>query len=138
MQRLRYGERRGRALLQAVRTGALRQSMTERKPQTPNSKSQRKAQPPNPKLQLGLGVWALGFALGFGVWVLGFAVPPAYAQIAMPDPALIHGKAIPAPELPNGTVTVRVVREAIGNNVVGQEVRISAGTETRSAKTDQQ
>ena len=56
----------------------------------------------------------------------------------MPDPALIHGKAIPAPELPNGTVTVRVVREAIGNNVVGQEVRVTAGSTTRVGTTDAQ
>ena len=47
-------------------------------------------------------------------------VASARAQVNMPDPSLIHGKAIPAPELPNGTVTVRVVREAIGNNISGQ------------------
>jgi hypothetical protein len=62
----------------------------------------------------------------------------ASAQIAMPDPALIHGKAIPAPELPNGTVTVRVVREAIGNNVAGQDVRVTAGGVLRTARTDDQ
>ena len=33
----------------------------------------------------------------------------------MPDPSQINGKAIPAPELPTATVTVRVVRESIGN-----------------------
>ena len=37
----------------------------------------------------------------------------------MPDPSLIHGKALPAPELPDGTVTVRVVRESIGNDIPG-------------------
>ena len=41
----------------------------------------------------------------------------------MPDPSLIHGRAIPASELGDGTVTVRVVREAIGNNVAGQQVQ---------------
>ena len=46
----------------------------------------------------------------------------AWAQ-DMPDPSLIHGRAIPAQELPDGTVTVRVVREAIGNNVPGQQVQ---------------
>lgn len=74
--------------------------------------------------------------LGFGFWALGFVAPPASGQIAMPDPALIHGKAIPAPELPSGTVTVRVVREAIGNNVVGQEVRVTTGAASRTGKTD--
>jgi hypothetical protein len=56
----------------------------------------------------------------------------------MPDPALIHGRAIPAPELPTGTITVRVVREAIGNNVAGQDVRVTAGGTVRTARTDDQ
>jgi hypothetical protein len=54
----------------------------------------------------------------------------------MPDPSLIHGRAIPAQELANGTVTVRVVREAIGNNVPGQQVSVSVGGATRTATTD--
>jgi hypothetical protein len=55
----------------------------------------------------------------------------------MPDPALIHGRAIPAPELPAGTVTVRVVREAIGNDVPGQQVRVTVGGTTRTSTTDE-
>jgi hypothetical protein len=60
----------------------------------------------------------------------------AFAQ-DMPDPSLIHGRALPAPELPNGTVTVRVVREAIGNNVSGQTVTVTVGPATRTATTDE-
>jgi hypothetical protein len=56
----------------------------------------------------------------------------------MPDPSLIHGRAIPARELADGTVTVRVVREAIGNNVAGQQVSVNVGGTTRSATTDAQ
>jgi hypothetical protein len=56
----------------------------------------------------------------------------------MPDPSLIHGKAIPAPELPTGTVTVRVVREAIGNNLQGQTVRVTTGSASRTDSTDEQ
>ena len=37
----------------------------------------------------------------------------------MPDPRQMHGQAIPAGELPAGSVTVRVVRESVGNNVAG-------------------
>jgi hypothetical protein len=59
----------------------------------------------------------------------------AHAQ-QMPDPSLIHGKALPAPELPNGTVTVRVVRESIGNNISGQPVTLTATGRTRTAPTD--
>jgi hypothetical protein len=58
------------------------------------------------------------------------------AQLNMPDPSLIHGRAIPAPELATGTVTVRVVRENIGNNVGGQRVELTVGGETRNATTD--
>ena len=76
------------------------------------------------------------YALLFGIWALGFGI--CFAQIAMPDPALIHGKAIPAAELPQGTVTVRVVREAIGNNVAGQAVRLVVNGSARNATTDEQ
>jgi hypothetical protein len=70
------------------------------------------------------------------LWALGLGI--VNAQIAMPDPALIHGRAIPASELATGTVTVRVVREAIGNNVPGQAVRLTIGGDTRTATTDEQ
>ena len=89
---------------------------------------------PNPQTRfgaLGVGRWALGV-----VALLVLAVAGAFAQ-DMPDPSLIHGRAIPAPELPAGTVTVRVVREAIGNNVAGQQVRVTAGGATRTATTDE-
>ncbi len=56
----------------------------------------------------------------------------------MPDPSVIHGRALPAPELANGTVTVRVVREAIGNDAPGQSVRVTVGSTSRTATTDQQ
>ena len=60
------------------------------------------------------------------------------AQQQMPDPSLINGKAIPAPELANATVTVRVVRENIGNNVSQQLVKLTQGSVSRSATTDEQ
>ncbi len=56
----------------------------------------------------------------------------------MPDPSLIHGRALPAPELATGTVTVRVVREAIGNDISGQRVELTVGGQTRNATTDQE
>lgn len=75
----------------------------------------------------------------FGLVIAAFGLfgGNAIAQ-DMPDPSLIHGRALPAPELANGTVTVRVVREAIGNNVPGQQVRVTAGGFTRTATTDEQ
>jgi hypothetical protein len=62
---------------------------------------------------------------------------PAIAQ-QMPDPSLIHGKALPAPELPDGTITVRVVRESIGNDIPNQPVSLTATGRTRTASTDAQ
>jgi hypothetical protein len=56
----------------------------------------------------------------------------------MPDPSLINGRAIPAADLPNGTVTVRVVRESIGNNMPGQQVHVKVGQNTFTATTDAQ
>ena len=72
--------------------------------------------------------------LGLGIWLLGFSV--LSAQINMPDPSLIHGRAIPAGDLAPGTVTVRVVREAIGNNITGQDVRLTVNGQARTAATD--
>ena len=55
----------------------------------------------------------------------------------MPDPAMMHGLPLPAPELAAGTVTVRVVRESLANNVPGQEVRLTVGGTTRTGTTDE-
>ena len=56
----------------------------------------------------------------------------------MPDPSAIAGTPLPAPELPDRTVTVRVVRERMGNNVPGQTVTLKVGSESRTGKTDEQ
>jgi hypothetical protein len=85
--------------------------------------------------------WTKGaLALGIRHWALIAALSIAGAASAqdMPDPSLIHGRAIPASELANGVVTVRVVREAIGNNVAGQQVQLTASGRTRTAVTDEQ
>src|SRR6185436_18674088 len=71
------------------------------------------------------------------VFVLAFAAPAA-AQIAMPDPSAINGKALPAGDLQTGTITVRVVRESVGNNIVGQQVTLTINGETKKAVTDEQ
>jgi hypothetical protein len=81
---------------------------------------------------LGLGPWALGLL------VAALLVAGAASAQEMPDPSLIHGRTIPEPQLPNGTVTVRVVRETLGNDAPGQQVRVSVGSTTRTATTDQQ
>src|SRR5688500_18214908 len=80
-------------------------------------------------LRLCVGIWGLGF----GIWL-----PRSAAAQDMPDPALMHGRPLPAPELCDGTVTVRVVREALGNEVPGQQVRITVGGTSKAATTDQE
>lgn len=62
----------------------------------------------------------------------------ASAQVDMPDPSAIAGTPLPAPELPNATVSVRVVRERMGNNVAGHDVTLLVGGSRRTARTDQQ
>ena len=77
-------------------------------------------------------------ALGFGLLALGLiALPEAAFAQDMPDPSLIHGRAIPASEPGDGMVTVRVVREAIGANIAGQQALTVSGR-TRTATTDEQ
>ena len=78
----------------------------------------------------------VAIVLGFGIWAFGFGGVPSAQQ--MPDPSLINGRAIPQPELKDGTVTVRIVRESIGNDVPGQQVRVTVGNVTKTATTDQQ
>ena len=71
-----------------------------------------------------------------GCWVAGAG--SGFAQVAMPDPSLINGKALPAGDLQTGTITVRVVRESVGNNIVGQQVTMTVNGESRKATTDEQ
>jgi hypothetical protein len=73
--------------------------------------------------------------------ILNFAfliAAAASGQVNMPDPSAIAGQPLPAPELPNATVSVRVVRERMGNNVAGHEVTLNVGNSPRRAKTDPQ
>ena len=56
---------------------------------------------------------------------LALVAPGASAQVAMPDARQMSGVPLPAGDLANGTVTVRVVRERMGNNVPNQEVTLA-------------
>ena len=88
------------------------------------------------RLRQGYGGQALVGLLATGYWLL--TASAAIAQVNMPDPSAIHGTPLPAPELPDRAVTVRVVRERMGNNIAGQAVTLKVGSETRSGKTDDQ
>jgi hypothetical protein len=75
------------------------------------------------------------------VLILATLLAPAapHAQIPpdaqMPDPKQMSGVPLPTSEIPAGTVTVRVVRGALSNLVVGQDVVLS-GDATATAKTN--
>jgi hypothetical protein len=56
----------------------------------------------------------------------------------MPDAAQMAGTPLPAPELPTGTVSVRVVRERMGNNIADQPVTLRSASQTLNGKTDAQ
>jgi hypothetical protein len=77
-------------------------------------------------------------ALLFVICCSLFLASAASAQVNMPDPSAIAGTPLPAPELPDRTVTVRVVRERMGNNIAGQAVTLKVGTASRSGTTDEQ
>ena len=64
-------------------------------------------------------------------WVLA----PALAS-AQPDPRQMSGIPLPDPQLPAGTITVRVVRGALSNNVPGQTVELREGDNVATAVTD--
>jgi len=74
----------------------------------------------------------------FGILHSAFLAVSVSGQVNMPDPSAIAGQPLPAPELPNATVSVRVVRERMGNNVAGHEVTLNVGNAPRTAKTDAQ
>lgn len=56
----------------------------------------------------------------------------------MPDPAQMAGLPLPAPELETGVVSVRVVRERMGNNVTNHPVTLAGGGQRLDANTDAQ
>ncbi len=77
---------------------------------------------------------ALWFALATVVACLTY-VSPAGAQ--MPDLRQMNGMALPSGELPDGAVSVRVVRQSLGNNVVGVTVRVTGDGVQDEAPTDE-
>ncbi len=59
---------------------------------------------------------------------------PAFAQ--MPDLSQMSGQPLPSGDVPAGTVSVRVIRQTMSNNVTGVEVQLEAPPQTLKATTD--
>ncbi|PWT81955.1 MAG: hypothetical protein C5B57_09525 [Blastocatellia bacterium] len=60
-----------------------------------------------------------------------------HAQFQMPDPKQMAGIPRPVTDLPNGTVSVRLIRGALSNNIINFPVELSVGGKIRTAKTDE-
>ena len=58
-------------------------------------------------------------------------------QFQMPDPIEMSGIPLPSRELPDGTVSVRVIRGELSNNVVNQAVELIGADETHTVSTDE-
>jgi hypothetical protein len=56
----------------------------------------------------------------------------------MPDPSQMAGRPLPAPDVGAGVVSVRVVRERMGNNVANQPVTLKTPDKTLNGTTDAQ
>ena len=60
----------------------------------------------------------------------------AVDAVAQPDPRQMSGLPLPDPALADGTITVRVIRGRITNNVPGQVVELRQGDTVETAVTD--
>lgn len=71
------------------------------------------------------------------VWAFVFAcLLPALAQAQMPDVSQMSGVPLPIGDLPNGTVSIRVVRGDLSNNVTNHPVELHGGGQVWKATTD--
>ncbi len=60
---------------------------------------------------------------------------PAFLGAQMPDPSQMNGLSMPTPDLPNGTVSVRVIRGQLTNNLQGVTVDLIGAGEPRHGQT---
>lgn len=65
------------------------------------------------------------------------ALAPVTASAQMPDLRQMNGMALPSQDLPDGAVSVRVVKQTIGNNVVGTTVTVTGDGVSDTAPTDE-
>jgi hypothetical protein len=72
------------------------------------------------------------FALG----VVPGGVLTVSAQFQMPDPKQMSGIPRPVDDLPDATVSVRLIRGQLSNNITGHDVQLLAGGKTLTVKTN--
>ena len=76
-------------------------------------------------------VAAAALALGAAL-----APAPAIVEAAQPDPRRMSGIPLPDAELPDGAISVRVIRGRLDNNVTGHMVELRQGDVVETATTD--
>lgn len=81
-------------------------------------------------LRVGLFFCVVGVFHGGGVFIA------AQGGFAMPDPKEMSGIPRPVDDLPNGAISVRLIRGSLSNNIVGHEVTLVASGKELRVKTD--
>jgi hypothetical protein len=69
--------------------------------------------------------------------VLCAARQDARAQFAMPDPKQMAGIPRPVDDLPNGAISVRLIRGALSNNIANHPVELRVGSKVLTVTTDE-
>lgn len=82
--------------------------------------------------------WRGARVVSWGVVVAVVCGVGAAAGQAVPDAAQMAGMPLATPELPDGVVTVRLVREQLGNNIAGHPVTLRGRARAWTATTDGQ
>ena len=80
-------------------------------------------------------IWLILILCVLGVLAGGRA--QLFAQFQMPDPKQMSGIPRPVDDLPAGTVSVRMIRGQLSNNLIGQPVQMQGGGKTLTEKTDE-
>src|ERR671934_1882367 len=75
--------------------------------------------------------------LAFAIALILLAGLPALAQFEMPDPRQMSGIPRPVTDLPDGTVSVRVIRGQLSNNIANQAVDLHGLGKVITLKTDE-
>jgi hypothetical protein len=65
-----------------------------------------------------------------------FVAPTLGAQIQMPDPKQMSGIPRPVDDLPTGSISVRLIRGDLSNNITNYPVELHIGDKVQTVKTD--
>jgi hypothetical protein len=80
------------------------------------------------------GDWRWAIAVVGGLCVLSASL---FAQFQMPDAKQMSGIPRPVTDLPNGSISVRLIRGDLSNNIVNHPVELHAGSKVVTVKTDE-